>query len=236
MPPDSQSKLIVLVAIFGAIGGFLAWLLMATTGGSLFPGWSSYATVPTAVLFGAAAAGIGVYVLANTDMTNLGRGLFFALLCGIFFKPVMQAGYGFVVSAVSQAQARSSASTVQGASQTLASALKSSQPRQVTTQVQKTSDATTALVQQAAAVSDPELKQKLDSSSTAAIDTIASAAPAAPQASVNSLLQIGDAARKSGNTKVTLSVLSALKQIETNTQDGQSAIAAGKAAEALRSQ
>ena len=238
MPPDTQSKLITLVAIFGAIGGFLAWLLMATTGGSLFSGWSWYATVPTAILFGAAAAGIGVYVLANTDMSNLGRGLFFALLCGIFFKPVMQAGYGFVVSAVSQAQAQSSASAVQGASQDLASALKSPQPArsQVTTQVQKTSDATTTLVQQAAGVSDPDLKQKLNSRSAAAIENITAAAPTAPQASVDSLLQIGDAAKKSGNTKVTLNVLSALTRIEASTKDATSAAAANRAAAELRSQ
>ena len=239
MAPDGQSRTIALVTLFGAAGGFLAWLLMATTGGSLFGGWKWYATVPTAIVFGAAAAGIGVYVLANTDMTNLGRGLFFALLCGIFFKPVMQAGYGFVVGAVSQAQAQSSASTVEHASTTLASALQSAQPApqaQVKAQVQQASGATVTLVQQAAGISDPDLKQKLDNSSATAIRTIANAAPAAPQESVESLLKIGDAAKKNGNTSVTLNVLSALKQIETNARDSTAAAAATKAADAIRSQ
>src|SRR5579864_1539084 len=187
MDLDGQSKLIAVVAILGGIGGFLAWLLMATTGGKLFANWNWYASVPTAILFGAAAAGIGVYVLANTDMTDRGRGLFFALLCGIFFKPVILAGYGFVVGAVSQSQAQSSASNVNSASSTLASALSSPQPTQVTTEVQKTTDAVTALVQRVAAVPDSELRQKLDNSSAAAINNIAAAAPAAPQASVDSL-------------------------------------------------
>src|SRR5579864_6676816 len=218
MDLDGQSKLIAVVAILGGIGGFLAWLLMATTGGKLFANWNWYASVPTAILFGAAAAGIGVYVLANTDMTDRGRGLFFALLCGIFFKPVILAGYGFVVGAVSQSQAQSSASNVNSASSTLASALSSPQPTQVTTEVQKTTDAVTALVQRVAAVPDSELRQKLDNSSAAA--------PAAPQASVDSLAKIGDAAKNTGNTRVTLNILAALKRIETEAKDPKTVTAA----------
>ncbi|HXX46454.1 MAG TPA: hypothetical protein VEJ38_17160 [Candidatus Acidoferrales bacterium] len=236
MASDGQTGLMLKVTGFGAAGGFLAWLLMKSTGGNLFVNWNWYASVPTAIVFGAAAAWIGVFVLANTDMSNQARGFAFALLCGIFFKPVIQGGYSFVVGAVSQAQAQSSASTVQDASKSLASALKSAPPAQVTSEVQKTSDAVSTLVQQTAAVPDPGLKQQLDQRSSEAVKTIVEAAPAAPQASVDSLAKIGDAAKKNGNTAVTLNVLSALKTIESNSKDPQAASAAARAAELVRSQ
>jgi hypothetical protein len=51
------------------------------------------------------------------------------------------------------------------------------------------------------------------------VDTIVAAAPKAPEASVNSLYQIGLAARQTEQTRLTLHVLRSLHNIETSSSD-----------------
>jgi hypothetical protein len=209
---------ITLVCAFGGAGGFAAWLLMAATGGRLFP-WSWYASVPAAVFLGAMAAGLGVYVLANTDLSNAGRALFFAALCGVFFKPVFSAGGDFIGGAISQLQATSSASAVNDADANLSKSLNSKEPQQVSSGVQQTGAATATLVQQSASVSDTDLRKELEQKSAHAVETIAAAAPAAPQAAVDSLLNIGKAAKENGQTNLTFQVLDSLKKVQETTKD-----------------
>jgi len=102
----NQFRMIGVVAGAGAVGGLIAWVLQATTGGRLFP-FAWYASVPAALLLGGAAAGIGVFVLANTDLRQVGRAVFVAVLCGIGFKPVFKAGSDFLNGTLSQAKAQS---------------------------------------------------------------------------------------------------------------------------------
>src|SRR5712692_9039839 len=83
----SQLGMMGLIVCFGAAGGLIAWVLQESTGGHLLP-WRWFAAIPAALLLGAGAAGVGVYVLARTDLKQIGGALFFALLCGVFFKPV----------------------------------------------------------------------------------------------------------------------------------------------------
>jgi hypothetical protein len=53
---------------------------------------------------------------------------------------------------------------------------------------------------------------------------------------VDSLLKIGDTAENTGNTKVTLKILAALKRIENEAKDPKTVTAASHAAETLRRQ
>jgi hypothetical protein len=207
-----------LVVGFGAVGGLIAWVLQAATGGRLLP-FPWYGSVPAVLLLGGGAAGIGVYVLANTDLKQTGRALFFAMLCGVFFRPVWHAGSDFINGALSQAKAQSQLSDVQANTQQLSQAVATQQPRQVQTAVQKAGETTASLVHQSASVTDEEMRGELQAKSAKAVDTIAAAVPKAPEASVESLYKIGLAARQTDQTNLTLHVLDSLRQVENSGAD-----------------
>lgn len=218
MGKSNQFSMMGLVAGFGAIGGLISWVLQAATGGHLLP-FAWYWSVPAALLLGGGAAGIGVYVLANTDLTATGRALFFALLCGVFFRPVWRAGSDFINGAVSQSKAQSQLSDVQASTQQLSQAVAAHQPQQVQTAVQKTGEATANLVQQSASVPDEEVRDELQAKSAKAVDAITAAASKAPSASVESLYKIGLAAKQTDQTTLTLHVLDSLRQVGNSNAD-----------------
>lgn len=218
MGDSSQFRMIGVVAGSGATGGLIAWVLQATTGGRLLP-FPWYASVPAALLLGGSAAGIGVYVLANTDLSQVGRVVFFAVLCGIGFRPVFKAGSDFLSGTLSQAQAQSQSSDVQQNTQQLSQAVATQPPQQVQAAVQKTGDTTASLVQQSASVPDEALKAELQARSTNAVDGITAAASKAPDASVESLYKIGLAAKQADQTRLTLQVLDSLRQVENSGAD-----------------
>ncbi|HEV2351318.1 MAG TPA: hypothetical protein VG028_15885 [Terriglobia bacterium] len=215
MGDSNQFRMIGVVAGSGATGGLIAWVMQAATGGRLLP-FPWYASVPAALLLGSGAAGIGVYVLANTDLTQVGRAVFFALLCGIGFRPVFKAGSNFLSGTLSQAQAQSQSSEVQLNTQQLSQAVATQAPRQVQAAVQKTGDTTASLVQQSASVLDEDLKAELLANSAKAVDGIAAAVSKAPNDSVESLYKIGLAAKQANQTKLTLHVLDSLRQVENS--------------------
>lgn len=82
--------LFVGVGIAGAVGGAGAVLYA-----SYLQGDASGSYRAPCVL-GVFAAVIGVYVVAHTDRKDAARALAFALLCGLCWKPVLEAGQGLV--------------------------------------------------------------------------------------------------------------------------------------------
>jgi hypothetical protein len=214
---SNQFRMMGVVAGAGAVGGLIAWVLQAATGGRLLP-FPWYASVPAALLLGGCAAGIGVYVLANTDLEQVGRAVFFAVLCGIGFKPVFSAGSDFLSGALSQAQAQAQLPAVQENTEKLSQAL-AAPPPQVQAAVQKTGETTVSLVEQSASVPDAGLKADLQAKSEKAVDTIAEAAQKAPDASVKSLYNIGFAARSTHQTGLALRALASLRKIEASSSD-----------------
>jgi hypothetical protein len=218
MGDSEQSRTIALVSGSGAVGGLIAWVLQAATGGRLLP-FVWYGSVPAALLLGSAAAGIGVYVLANTDQRQLGRLIFFSVLCGVSFKPVFQAGSNYLNGTLSQAKAQSQLSDVQQNTQQLNQAVATQSQAQVQTAVQQTAQSTTTLVQQSASVPDESLRAELQTKSAKVVDAIAAAAPKAPEQSVRSLYAIGLAARQTNQTKLTLHVIDSLRNYEATSTD-----------------
>ena len=98
----------------GAFGGFLSWLSALVFGGPLrkLPG---PAAVGAALLLGAGAATVGVYLIANTDRRDLPRALAFAILCGFSW----QITYDGASSMIQRHQARNEAeATTQKVNQT----------------------------------------------------------------------------------------------------------------------
>jgi len=225
----NEGRMISFVVGSGAIGGFMAWILQTSTGGRLLP-WPWYGSVPAAMLLGGGAAGVGVFVLANTDIRHRGRALFFALLCGVSFKPVWQAGSNFVTGAVSQAQAQSQLSELQANTSRLNESVQSGSVEDLQRAVQETAGATSALLSQAEQVPDAELKERLQEGSVQAIDTIAAATSKAPEASLDSLYKIGIAARERNQTTLARHVIDSLNKIESSNPDPSVAKKAREAA------
>ena len=230
---DSQMGMLRLVASLGGGGGFIAWVLQESTGGHLLP-WKWFAAVPAAMLLGAGAAGVGVYVLAKTDLKQVGNALFFALLCGVFFDPVWRAGSDFIGGTVAQAKASSAAAETATAADQLDKSVNSASKEQVKAEVTTTTDAATNLLRQAARVPDESLRRDLQRKSARAVDSIALAAPKAPAASIENLERIGLEAKQTGQSNVTVRVLDSLHRIEMSTTDPQIQRQAQEAARVLR--
>lgn len=83
-----------MVLAVGAVGGFFSWIYAETVGQSMeMVAWKA---IPVSVLFGTAAAFIGVYLLANVDTSAFLRALAFAFLCGFLWMPVFDAGRALI--------------------------------------------------------------------------------------------------------------------------------------------
>lgn len=91
--PDRVGPLHVLGV--GAVGGALSWVFAITIG--VRPVLNQvWLAVPATMLLGAGAAYIGVYLLASSDTAQVHRCLAFALVCGVAWKPVWDAGTALV--------------------------------------------------------------------------------------------------------------------------------------------
>jgi hypothetical protein len=221
--------------VFGAgiAGGLIAWILQESTGGHLFP-WNRVWSIPAALLLGGGAAFVGVYLLAATDLKQFGRTISFALLCGVFFKPVWEAGSNFIGGAFAQSKAKSTAADVRDSTDKLRDSTSSGSPEQLRAGIDQTSKSATNLIQQTAEVPDSEVRKTLDETSFDTIQTIAKAAPKSPDASVESLWKIGVAAKQTKQSDVTLHVLDSLHQIEAGNPNSPLASKARDAAADLR--
>lgn len=92
-PIDGIDLNVLSLVLFGGFAGGLLLLLM---GDGFFSHSSKLVCLAQASLFGMAAAGIGVFVLANTDLNNRYRLLFFALTCGLSFPIVFEAAQDLI--------------------------------------------------------------------------------------------------------------------------------------------
>ena len=101
---EQKQKLTIagLVACAGAAGGLLSWLYSYITTFALPLGITPWFGIPVSIIFGAAASIFGVYLVANTDRTQLTRCLSFALLCGMFWHPVIKASENMLAKSVNE--------------------------------------------------------------------------------------------------------------------------------------
>src|SRR5688572_19217252 len=92
-PSKKDWREIRFVLALGAAGGVASWVYGLTVSNPVPGGrWA----LLVSILFGAFAAGLGVYVLTHTDTSAVGRTIFFAALCGFVWKPVVDAGRAFM--------------------------------------------------------------------------------------------------------------------------------------------
>lgn len=93
-----QDRPLLLVPALGAAGGFLAWMMAARADG---PVWSDLFVM---VLMGAGAALIFLFVIMNTDRSDVARLVALSLLAGFSWETVWDAGGAIVERHAEQAR------------------------------------------------------------------------------------------------------------------------------------
>ena len=207
MKPEMRSLL--LVAVAGAVGGFTSWLLQWLAGLAPFQKPASLG-IPALIVVGGVAAVFGVYLIANSNIKELPHTLAFALLCGVFWQPIFDASKLYIQHSVSVRQG----SQQQNMTQNLAAVVASGNENAVKTKLDETTNATTEVLSSLSTVQDSELKQKLVEQSNQAVDQVSKASDKAPDATVENLQRIGEAAIQSGQPEVAGRVLSKLNAIK----------------------
>ena len=103
-PEQDTMKIVLLVAGAGGIGGFLSWVYAITVGQP--PMLHSLLAIPASIALGAGAAFVGIFALAHTDTRVLTRCLAFAVLCGLSWKPIYDAGNALVKQSIRQQETK----------------------------------------------------------------------------------------------------------------------------------
>jgi hypothetical protein len=206
-----------LVALSGAVGGLASGALQVLNGLKPFNGSTVF--VMFALPFvGALAAMIAVYLIANSDTEKLAHTLGFALVCGIFWQPVIASAKLYVDHVETQHQT----SGLRDSNQALANGLKNPTP-EVRNEVTRSGDTAASLLEKLPNVQDAELRKEVIQESKAAVDNIQTAASATPDSSIKSLEKIGVAAAQNGQTEVAQHALVKLGEIRAENPQASSA-------------
>jgi len=118
-------KHIALVALFGAIGGILAWTIGIWRGQP--PHVSVWLDSPLSLVLGAGASIVFVFLISNTDRSDRARLIALALVAGVFWEPVWEASQALVDREVEQSRQKAAVEATQKAA-TLAASLQSASP------------------------------------------------------------------------------------------------------------
>lgn len=189
-----------LVALGGACGGLLQPILARFDPSQQNPDFSNWFLGP---ILGVAAAGITVFVLANSNTENKLRLLFFSLLCGLAFPSVLTRAVD-TLDPVSQEVVKKAEDIAEKTAKG-----KTEQAAVELTATMSQNPATAAV--------EKEAEQKLEASANAVVSDLVQKAgteTAGGQEAVEHLKQIGDSARDSGYDGVALRVNDELQKIE----------------------
>lgn len=194
----------VAVAFSGAIGGLLAWL----TGLAAIAAGEHLTSLLAALIGGAIAAGVGIYLIANSDTSQLMKLIFFAALCGISWQAVLATGGTLVRKAIVQSAIDNS----KDASKTLTgveAGQKASDEK-----IKSVADRAAKVTDKLPSIESSELKSDARQTVTEAIKTLKIAAPNNPQAATAALGEIAKRADESGSTHVKGEAVAELKSIK----------------------
>lgn len=197
-----------LVAFGGFLGGLLQPAVAQLNPAQINPSWSNIFLGP---ILGIAAAGITVFVLANSNTDNKMRLLFFSLLCGLAFPAVLTSaveGLNPTSEAVEQGAERLAKKAVSGNSGAAANDL-----------------AKVMLENPTSGNVDRAAEAQLQSTADTIVSNLADAAKKSEGASadkaIEQIKQIGTAARSAGYDGTALLVTEELKKIEASSGTGE---------------
>jgi hypothetical protein len=212
------------VAGCGAAGGLLAWLIAATNSG-LTSGW--WLSLCAAIGGGAAAAGAGVYLLANTDTSHFARLVFFSVFCGVCWQPIFKSAKTLVNSATVDKSLASARDTVDRSIPTVGDG---SAPADILAFAEGTAE----LAEKLPAASNPELRQEGIETIEKAVAQIQKLAVKKPDEATAALEIIGKRAAASGSVAARLTARDALMNVRDKTGDRNAWERADKAIQMLK--
>jgi hypothetical protein len=213
------------ITIAGAVGGLLGWLISQTSSG-LDGDW--YLTLPTWILGGFVAAGVGVYVIASTDTSKMMRAIFFAALCGISWQPVLETGKSIVNKATTD-------KTVSTAKDEITKKVAQTTDQTATSQdIQALTNNTIKIAEKLPSVTDPGLKDDARLTAINGIKHFKFLAQKRPDEAVNSLEEIGKRAAASGSVNLKSEVIQELSAISHDPLNIPAQVKAANALEALK--
>jgi len=215
---------ILIVVACGAIGGLIAWLIAAANSG-LGIRWGFELAI--ALLAGAAAAGGGVYLLANTDTKNVPRCIFFALFCGVCWQPIFESVKSMVKGATVNKELAKAKGEVDKAIAAVGNGGTQADINKIVEGAGKLGDTLPS-------VSDPELRKDALQTVNKAFTQIEKFSETKPVEASIALETIGKRASASGSTVVRLTARDSLMNLKKNTRNSEAWIHAEKAIEALK--
>src|SRR4030095_14976211 len=109
--PKGSERHIGLVAMFGAIGGILAWAIVLWRGQP--PHVSVWLDSPISLVLGAGASIVFVFLISNTDRSDRARLVALALVAGVFWEPVWKASQALVDREVEQSRQKAAIDATQ---------------------------------------------------------------------------------------------------------------------------
>jgi fluoride ion exporter CrcB/FEX len=198
---------IKLVVLGGFLGGLLQPAVARLDPSQVNPTWPNWLIGP---VLGIAAAGITVFVLANSNTENKLRLLFFSLLCGLAFPAVLTSaveGVNAQSKDVTERAEKIATKAVAGNADAAAA------------------DLTKAMLDNPTSTDiDRSAEAHLESSAETVVSKLADKAEAGTGASadkaIEQLKQIGTAARSAGYDGTAIRVTEELKKIEANADTG----------------
>ncbi|HKV93345.1 MAG TPA: hypothetical protein VJW20_12430 [Candidatus Angelobacter sp.] len=198
------------VALFGAIGGLLFWVLGKYSGNvpKQIVGWPWYGQV-SALMFMSAIAGLfGVYLLTASQVPAI-RTFMFAIVCGLLWQPIID-------------QAQKSAGNILANQQThnvdnqtglLKAASSSGSPEQVKAAVGAAVPTVTQAIKTLSQVQGAPRSEELINSSQKAINEFQAAASEDPDSSVGALKDVGIVASQEHHTALALHAIRSLQEV-----------------------
>jgi hypothetical protein len=191
----------------GATGGFVGWVYAEVAGHrmDLAPPWA----IAASIVLGAGATLIGV-MLANPDRTDLLRAVAFAFACGVFWRPVYEAGAAYIARLPEVKREAKAADAAKHLDETLAglSALPPDSPG-APTRVALAGRATAGLLAAAGKLKDADLRAEYEKRAAVAVEAIARVEVPAEQKAA-ALSEVGRQAAESGQTDVAVEAMRGL--------------------------
>jgi hypothetical protein len=177
-------------------------------------GWA----LPTAIFLGAFAAGVGVYVLTNTNTAAFAHTMFFAALCGFVWRPVIDAGKAVVNQAIQQKENKE-AEDLSNKAVDIASSLTNTPPSQLPTKLDELNNATLAAVDALPQVNNMRVKRQIETRINQALRMVSQTAHNDPQGASKLIQSVGETATKNQAPAVANLALSSLGSLAaTNAQ------------------
>lgn len=215
-------------AAAGAFGGFGAFLLGRLTGAGPFANKPAILDFPAEIVLGTMAALFAVYLLAASDVTAT-RTVVFAILCGLFWNPVIAGAKAYVQQYADNQVAGSAAEA-----SNLAKQIRVESGPQAENAIVKASSQITGALNKLPDVTTSSSRQAIVNNSTQVVNSVP-AATATPT-SVQAIKNIGLMSVKSGAPQVSVASYNRLREIAARSTSAETRIAAEKAAAALASQ